>query len=58
VRVEAAGFMPLERDLTLDGGKNNVLSEKLEPTPDTRAAHDSNVSLHRTWASLGLAPGR
>ena len=57
VRVEAAGFMPLERDLTLDGGKSNVLSEKLEPTPDTRAAHDSNVSLHRTWGLIGIGAG-
>jgi PEGA domain len=57
VRVEAAGFMPLERDLTLDGGKNNVLAEKLDPTPETRAAHDSNVSLHRTWGWIGIGAG-
>jgi hypothetical protein len=57
VRVEAAGFMPLERDLTLEGGKNNVLSEKLEPTPETRAAHDSNLSLHRTWGWIGIGAG-
>jgi hypothetical protein len=57
VRVEAAGFMPLERDLTLDPGKNNVLSEKLEPTPETRAAHDANVSFHRTWGFVGIGAG-
>jgi len=57
VRVEAAGFMPLERDLSLDGGKNNVLAEKLEPTPETRAAHDANVSLHRTWGWIGIGAG-
>ena len=57
VRVAAAGFMPLERDITLDGGKNNVLSEKLEPTPETRAAHDSNASLHRTWGWIGIGAG-
>jgi hypothetical protein len=57
VRVEAAGFMPLERDVSLDGGKNNVLTEKLEPTPETRAAHDANVSLHRTWGWIGIGAG-
>ncbi len=57
VRVEAAGFMPLERDMTLDGGKNNVLSEKLEPTPETRAAHDANVGFHRTWGFIGIGAG-
>jgi hypothetical protein len=57
VRVEVAGFMPLERDVTLEGGKNNVLSEKLEPTPETRAAHDSNLRFHRTWGIVGIGAG-
>jgi PEGA domain len=57
VRVEAAGFLPLERDVSLEGGKDNVLSGKLEPTPETRAAHDSNVSLHRTWGFIGIGAG-
>lgn len=57
VRVEAAGFMPLERDVTLEGGKNNVLSAKLEPTPETRAAHDENVAFHRTWGIIGIGAG-
>jgi len=37
VRVEAAGFMPSSATSRSTAGKNNVLSEKLEPTPDTRA---------------------
>jgi len=57
VRVEAAGFMPLERDVTLAFGTNNVLTDKLEPTPETRAAHDANVSLHRTWGWIGIGAG-
>lgn len=57
VRVEAAGFLPLERDMLLDPGKTNVLSEKLEPTPETRAAHDANVSFHRTWGLIGIGAG-
>jgi hypothetical protein len=57
VRVEAAGFLPLERDVTLQGGQDNVLSAKLEPTPETRAAHDANVSFHRTWGFVGIGAG-
>ncbi|HXK18864.1 MAG TPA: PEGA domain-containing protein [Polyangiaceae bacterium] len=57
VRVETAGFMPLERDVTLGGDKNNVLTEKLEPTPETRAAHDSSVKAHRIWGFVGIGAG-
>jgi hypothetical protein len=57
VRVEAAGFMPFERDVTLEPGRSNVLSGKLEPTPETRAAHDANVRFHRTWGFIGLGAG-
>jgi hypothetical protein len=57
VRVEAAGFMPLERDITLDSGKNNVINDKLEPTPETRAAHESSVSTHRIWGWVGVGAG-
>src|SRR5260221_619498 len=57
VRIEAAGFMPLERDLTLEEGKNNILSDKLDPTPETRAAYDSNVSFHRIWGWVGIGAG-
>jgi hypothetical protein len=57
VRVEVAGFMPCERDVTLETGKDNVLSGKLEPTPETRAAHDANLRFHRTWGFIGLGAG-
>jgi hypothetical protein len=57
VRVEAAGFLPFERDVNVEGGKDNVLQGKLEPTPETRAAHDANVSLHRTWGFIGIGAG-
>lgn len=57
VRVEAAGFLPFERNIQLVSGKDNVLRGKLEPTPETRAAHDANVSLHRTWGLIGIGAG-
>jgi PEGA domain len=57
VRVEAAGYMPFEQDVVLEEGKTNVLRGKLEPTPEARAAHDANVSFHRTWGFVGLGAG-
>ncbi|MDF3065343.1 MAG: hypothetical protein K0R38_944 [Polyangiaceae bacterium] len=57
VRVEAAGYLPFERDVLLEEGKTNVLSGKLEPTPEARAAHEANVSFHRTWGFVSLGAG-
>jgi hypothetical protein len=57
VRVEAAGFLPLEQDVTLEPGKVNTLKTRLEPTPETRAAHDSNVRFHRTMGWVGIGAG-
>jgi len=57
VRVEAAGFMPFERDVTLEPGQSNVLTGRLEPTPERRAAHDQNVRFHRTWGFIGIGAG-
>lgn len=57
VRIEAAGFLPLERDITLERDKTNVLSGRLEPTAETRAAHDASVSTHRLWGWIGIGSG-
>jgi hypothetical protein len=57
VRVEAAGFLPLEQDVMLEPGKLNTLNARLEPTPETRAAHDSNVRFHRTMGWVGIGAG-
>jgi hypothetical protein len=57
VRVEAAGFLPLEREVTLDPAARNVLRDRLEPTSDTRAAHEADVRFHRTWGLIGIGAG-
>jgi len=57
VRVEVAGYLPFERDVNLDPSLNNVLVTKLEPTPETREAHASNVRFHRTWGWIGIGSG-
>ncbi len=57
VRVEAAGYLPFEQDVLLEEGKTNTLTGKLEPTPEARAAHDANLSFHRTWGFVSLGAG-
>lgn len=57
VRVESAGFLPLEREVTLDPAARNVLRDRLEPTSDTRAAHEADVRFHRTWGLIGIGAG-
>ena len=57
VRVQVAGYLPFEQDVTLQAGQSLVLSPFLLPTPETRKAHDDNVRLHRTWGFIGLGAG-
>jgi len=57
VRVERDGFYPLERQLTLDATAQNRHALRLEPTPETRAAHESSVSFHRTWGWISTLSG-
>jgi hypothetical protein len=55
VRVEVGGFLPFERDVTLESGAPNVFKPQLAPTPDALAAHNTNLRLHRTlgWILVG-----
>jgi len=55
VRLSVAGYLPFEQDIRLEANRPLVLSPLLQPTPETRAAHDANVRLHRTlgWAGIG-----
>jgi len=57
VRLEVAGFQPFESDLTLDSAKTNQLNPALVPTPETLAAHDSNIRAHHTWGMIGMIGG-
>jgi hypothetical protein len=52
--IEQGGFLPVERDVTLDAGRITQLAIVFEPTPETRAAYQSRISTQRTW---GLAVG-
>ncbi len=57
MKLEVAGYLPFEQDVTLIAGSHNTLSPYLSPTPETRAAHDSNVRAHRIWGWIGVGAG-
>jgi PEGA domain len=57
VRLEVAGYLPFEQDITLEPGKPNTLTPFLSPTPETRQAHDSNLRAHRTWGFITMGAG-
>lgn len=55
--VLRAGFMPFERELSVDKGLPRTVRIQLEPTAETRAAHLGRVSAQRRNAYLVLASG-
>jgi hypothetical protein len=57
MRLEAAGFLPLEQTVTVGTVEGQVVDVWFQPTPETRAAHDSNVRLHRTFGWIGVGAG-
>jgi hypothetical protein len=57
LRIEHAGFLPVERNVNLDQGQTSLVHVDLEPTPEKRAAYASSASFHRTWGIIGLAGG-
>lgn len=57
VRLQVAGYLPFEQDVTLDPASPRVLRPALQPTPETRKAHDDNVRLHRTWGWVSVGAG-
>ena len=57
LRMQVAGYLPLEQDVVLYSGKPTVLMPYFQPTPETRQAHDSNVRWHRTLGWIGIGTG-
>ncbi len=57
ITVSKAGFIPLERQVTLDAAQTNVVRVVLEPTPETREKYRSSANFHRTWGWIGIASG-
>jgi hypothetical protein len=52
--LSSPGFLPLERDVTLEPAKNEAVRVVFEPTPETRRAYRSSAMMHRTlgWVSI------
>ncbi|HEX3343086.1 MAG TPA: PEGA domain-containing protein, partial [Polyangiaceae bacterium] len=61
--IERGGFLPVERDVTIDAGRTTSIRVVFDPTPETRAAYLGKISSQRTWgvitglAGLALAGG-
>ena len=55
--VERAGFLPLERDVSVDAGRTTTLRVAFDPNPETLAAYRSRVSSQRTWGIVLVASG-
>jgi hypothetical protein len=49
VRIERAGFLPTARDVVVDTGRTLTVQINLEPTAETRLAHDRSVRSHRVF---------
>ncbi len=54
---ERGGFLPVERDVTIDAGRTTSLRVVFDPTPETRAAYLSKTSSQRTWGIISGVGG-
>ncbi len=57
LRIERAGFEPLERDIDLPAGGEAGVRVTLNPTPETRAAYVGAARGRRRWGVIALATG-
>lgn len=55
--VVRAGFLPFDRELTIDKGLPRTVHIKLEPTEETRSAHLRRVSAQRRNAYITMGVG-
>jgi hypothetical protein len=55
--LERGGFLPVERDVTIDAGRTTSLRVVFDPTPETRAAYLSKTSSQRTWGIISGVGG-
>jgi hypothetical protein len=57
LRLERAGFEPLDRTIQVPGGGEAPVSVNLRPTLETRQAYQSHVRTYRVWAFSTLIGG-
>jgi hypothetical protein len=52
VTIERGGFLPVDRDVTIDVGRTTSIRVLFDPTPETRATYMSKTSTQRTWGII------
>lgn len=57
LRIEHGGFLPVERDVTLEHGQTTLIHVDFDPTPEQRVAYEKSAHLHRTWGLIGIIGG-
>ena len=57
VRVARAGFLSVERRVTVPAGGETVAKVTLVPTPETRAAYKDREGARRRWSWIGIVGG-
>jgi hypothetical protein len=57
VIVERGGFLPVERDVTVDAGRTTTVRVEFDPTPETRATYMGKTASQRTWAIIAGVGG-
>jgi hypothetical protein len=57
ITVTQSGFLPFDRDVSLEANKTNTVAVVLEPTTETRRSYRSNSMFHRTWGWVGIIGG-
>jgi hypothetical protein len=57
LKVETNGFLPFERTVNVGAPGSDLIPVDFVPTPETRAAHDRSVRMHRTWGWIGVGAG-
>jgi hypothetical protein len=57
LRVERAGFTPLERKVTIPKGGSTRVAIELQPTAEYRASYRSRTVTQRTWGYISIGAG-
>jgi hypothetical protein len=57
LRLEAPGYLPYEREVTLDPQEREAIRVSFEPTPQTRDDKLTSARFHRTGGIIGMIAG-
>jgi hypothetical protein len=57
VVLERGGFLPVDRDVTVEPGRTTSIRVVFDPTPETRATYQGKRSSQRTWGIISGVGG-